>query len=75
MHRAMANVEAERALLGCALSDAESLYRVLPLLEAKHFSLDSNRRIYHVISDLANSGNWSATDNWRPWAVWNMWAA
>jgi replicative DNA helicase len=56
MQRAMANTEAERAVLGSALSDAESLYRVLPLLQAQNFASDSHRRIYHAISELANSG-------------------
>ncbi len=38
MHRAMANDEAERAVLGCALLDAESHHRVLPLLQAHRTS-------------------------------------
>jgi replicative DNA helicase len=56
MQGAMANVDAERAVLGCALSDAEALFRVLPLLQAQHFWLDSNRRIYHTMTELAESG-------------------
>ena len=44
------------AVLGCSLSDAETLYRVLPLLHAQNFSTDSNRRIFHAIAELANSG-------------------
>jgi len=51
-----ANVDAERTVLGCALSDSESLYRAMPLLEAADFSLDSHRRIYHVIVELAEAG-------------------
>src|SRR5262249_33666932 len=47
---------AERTLLGCALVEAECLYRVLPLLKVDDFSLDSNRRIFHSLSRLAEQG-------------------
>src|ERR1700694_3862523 len=52
----LAHVDAERTVLGCMLSDAESLHRALPWLEADDFSLDSHRRIYHVIGELAEEG-------------------
>src|SRR5689334_24072567 len=54
---ALAHIEAEQTVLGCMLSDPESLYRILPLLKADHFSLESNRRIYHTIAELAEAGN------------------
>src|SRR6266576_2031808 len=56
MHWALATTAAERAVLGCALSDAESLHRVLPLLQVQNFASDSHRRIFHVMAELANSG-------------------
>ena len=56
MNPALVNVEAERSLLGRVLLDSGCLYRTLPLLEAQDFSLDSHRRIFHVIAELAESG-------------------
>lgn len=53
---ALADVEMERTVLGCALSDANALHRVLPLLSSDDFSLDSHRRIFHAIGNLANTG-------------------
>ncbi|MGH9516367.1 MAG: replicative DNA helicase [Terriglobales bacterium] len=53
---ALVNLDAERTVLGCALSDAEALFRALPLLEASDFFLDSHRRIFHVIAELAQAG-------------------
>jgi replicative DNA helicase len=53
---AMAHVDAERTVLGCAMLDATALYRILPLLSFHDFSLDSHRRIYHVIAELAEAG-------------------
>jgi replicative DNA helicase len=53
---ALAHVDAERTVLGCAMLDTMALYRILPLLRAEHFSLDSHRRIYHVIAELAEAG-------------------
>jgi replicative DNA helicase len=53
---ALTHLDAEKTVLGCALSDSVSLYRVLPLLSAADFSLDSHRRIYHVITELAEIG-------------------
>ena len=52
----LAHVDAERTVLGCAMLDIMALYRILPLLRAEHFSLDSHRRIYHVIAELAEAG-------------------
>src|SRR5438309_2841847 len=56
MNPALVNHEAERTVLGCVLLDSGSLYRALPLLQAQDFSLDSHRRIYHVIAELAEAG-------------------
>jgi replicative DNA helicase len=56
MNPALVNVEAERTVLGCVLLDSDCLYRTLPLLQAQDFSLDSHRRIYHAIAELAESG-------------------
>ena len=53
---ALANLDAERTVLGCALSDTDSLYRVLPLVKATDFSLDAHRRIFNVIAELADAG-------------------
>jgi replicative DNA helicase len=53
---ALSNLDAERTVLGCALSDTESAYRVLPLLRAQDFSLDSHRRIFYVIAELGEAG-------------------
>ncbi len=53
---ALANLDAERTVLGCALSDAGALFRALPLLRPEDFSLDSHRRIFHAIAELANAG-------------------
>jgi len=53
---ALHNEDAERTALGCALSDEQSLYRLLPLLEAQDFSFDSHRRIYSVVVELAEAG-------------------
>ena len=56
MNPALVNIEAERSLLGCVLLDSGCLYRTLPLLRPHDFSLDSHRRIYHAIAELAESG-------------------
>jgi replicative DNA helicase len=53
---ALTNETAERTILGCALLDSSRLYTLLPLLKPHDFSLDSHRRIYAVIEELANSG-------------------
>jgi replicative DNA helicase len=52
----LTHTDAEKTVLGCMLSDPESLYRVMPLLKADDFSLDSNRRIYHAIAELGEAG-------------------
>lgn len=56
MNPALVNVEAERTVLGCVLLDSDCLYRALPHLQPQDFSLDSHRRIYHAISELAETG-------------------
>ena len=53
---ALTHVDAERTVLGCAMLDTTALYRILPLLRSEDFSLDSHRRIYHVIAKLAEAG-------------------
>jgi replicative DNA helicase len=53
---ALTHVDAERTVLGCLLLDPECLYRVLPLVKAQDFCLDTHRRIYHVIAELAEAG-------------------
>lgn len=53
---ALANIDAERTVLGCAMLNPTALYRILPLLAAENFSLDSHRRIYHTIAELAEAG-------------------
>jgi replicative DNA helicase len=53
---ALTNVDAERTVLGCSLADPQSLHRALPVLSAHDFSLDSHRRIFGVMTDLAEAG-------------------
>lgn len=53
---ALINEDAERTVLGCALSDSGSLYRVLPLLKSQDFSFDSHRRIFYAIAELGEAG-------------------
>lgn len=50
---ALTHIDAEKTMLGCVLLDSGCLYRVLPLVKAQDFSLDSHRRIYHAIAGLA----------------------
>jgi replicative DNA helicase len=52
----LTHVDAEKTLLGCMLLDPDCLYRVLPLVKAQDFCLDSHRRIYHAIAELAEAG-------------------
>jgi replicative DNA helicase len=53
---ALVNLDAEKTVLGCVLAEPGCLYRVLPLVQAQDFSLDSNRRIFHTIAELAEAG-------------------
>jgi replicative DNA helicase len=53
---ALTNIDAERTIFGCMLSDDKSVYRVLPLLSANDFFLDSHRRIYRAMQQLAEIG-------------------
>jgi replicative DNA helicase len=53
---ALTHIDAEKSMLGCVLLDPECLYRVLPLVKAQDFSLDSHRTIYHAIAELAEAG-------------------
>lgn len=56
MQDVLVNLDAERTLLACAMNDPDSLYRVMPLVQASDFSLDSHRRIFQAIADLAEAG-------------------
>jgi len=56
MQDALVNLDAERTLLACAMNDSDSLYRTIPLVEASDFSLDSHRRIFQAVADLAEAG-------------------
>jgi replicative DNA helicase len=53
---ALTHVDAEKTLLGCILLDPDCLYRVLPLVKAQDFCLDSHRRVFHAIAELAEAG-------------------
>jgi replicative DNA helicase len=54
---ALTHVDAERTVLGCAMLDTTALYRILPLLRSADFSLDSHRKIYHAVAELAEAGD------------------
>ena len=56
MQDPLINLDAERTLLACAMNDSDSLYRTMPLVEASDFSLDSHRRIFFAIAELAEAG-------------------
>jgi replicative DNA helicase len=56
MQDTLVNLDAERTLLACAMNDSDSLYRIMPVIEASDFSLDSHRRIFQAIADLAEAG-------------------
>src|SRR5258706_13861959 len=47
------NVDAERAVLGAVLIDNLVLATVSPILKEVDFFLDTHRRIYRAIADLA----------------------
>ncbi|HRU95224.1 MAG TPA: replicative DNA helicase [Anaerolineae bacterium] len=46
------NIEAEEAVLGALLIDAEAIFRVLSFLRAEHFYLQKHRWIYEAILGL-----------------------
>jgi replicative DNA helicase len=46
---ALFNIDTESTILGCALLNKDALYRIMPLLSADDFSLESHRRIYHTV--------------------------
>jgi len=56
MQEALTNIDVEKTVLGCMLLESTTLHRVLPLLKPSDFCLESHRRIFHVIADLAESG-------------------
>jgi replicative DNA helicase len=51
-----ANVVAERSLLGAILLDGFNYYQVADKLVADDFHLDSHRKIYRAIRELAQAG-------------------
>jgi replicative DNA helicase len=54
-HNLPANVEAERSILGAILLDNHAYNQAAEHLKAEDFSLDSHRRIYSRMVDLAES--------------------
>jgi replicative DNA helicase len=54
-HSLPANVEAERSILGAILLDNHAFNEAAEHLKAEDFSLDSHRRIYSRMVDLADS--------------------
>lgn len=50
------SIEAEKAVLGAVLSDAESLVLIEGMLESKHFFLDSHQKIFDSILELSQAG-------------------
>src|ERR1700752_3067229 len=54
-HTLPANVEAERSILGAILLDNLAYSQAAEHLKAEDFSLDSHRRIYMRMFDLAES--------------------
>ena len=51
-----ASPEAERSILGGILLDNKAVHEVAPLVTADCFSLDSHRRIYTLVRDMADRG-------------------
>lgn len=49
-------LDAERAVLGGIMLDAEALERLEGSLQPDHFYVEANSRIFHVILDLASRG-------------------
>lgn len=50
------NVEAEKSVLGCCMSDQETLNMILGTLKAEEFYQPSHRIIYEAIRDLSANG-------------------
>ena len=50
------SVEAEKAVLGSILRDAETLSSIEGVLEPKHFFLDAHEKIYSAIYSLSSQG-------------------
>jgi replicative DNA helicase len=50
------SIDAEKAVLGAILSDADSLTLIEGMLEAKHFFIDSHQKIYEAILQLSAAG-------------------
>lgn len=51
------SAEAEKAVLGAVLRDADSLMIVEGKLAPKHFFIDSHRKIFEAISELSQAGD------------------
>lgn len=52
-----ASADAERSILGAILLDNAAYHQAAELLLSEHFSLDSHRRIYGRMMDLAEAGH------------------
>lgn len=50
------SIDAEKAVLGAILSDADALTLIEGSLDAKHFFLDSHQKIYSAILELSAAG-------------------
>src|SRR5690349_262894 len=50
------SIDAEKAVLGAILSDADSLTAIEGSLAAKHYFLDSHQKIYEAILELSAAG-------------------
>ena len=50
------SIEAEKAVLGAVLSDADSLMLVEGMLEPRHFFLESHFKIFESILELSAAG-------------------
>jgi replicative DNA helicase len=53
---ALTHLNAEKTVLGCAISNQESMHRIMPILAPSDFSLDSHRSIFRAIVELADAG-------------------
>ena len=50
------SILAERAVLGSCLLDRTAVYRILPIVEAQAFHLESHRHIFRAVEKLAEQG-------------------
>lgn len=54
---APASIHTEVAVLGAMLLDEDAIHDAMERLQAEDFSLDSHRKVFNVILDLAETGN------------------